>query len=153
MNYMSRKQDPEAVTALLQDYGDKGGLRKIVRQAHRLLALDPLLKQCLPENLRPHCQIAQFATTKLTLLIDSAAWLTYLRPFIPQLLTRLKQHPQFAYLSDIQTRIQPAYIIPPPIEKKPVAAQLSEENKQLLQSIAETISNPSLKKALIKLSS
>ena len=103
---MTEEKDPVAMDNLLRDYGDSG-LRKIVRQAQRLLAMNQILEQCLPENLRPHCQVGQMNATELTILVDSAAWLTHLRFFKPALIQQLKKHPQCAYLKDIQFRIQP----------------------------------------------
>ena len=67
-----------------------------------------------------------------------------------QLIQQLRQHPQFAYLRDIQYRILPTQTI----EKKitPLQKQtLSPENKKLLQMTAETVNHPLLKRALTKL--
>lgn len=148
---MDNIKDPQTMGRLLDDYGDSG-LRKIVRQAQRLLAMDHILKSCLPENLRPHCQVAQATATELTLGVASAAWLTHLRYLKPQLLQQLQKHPQCAYVRDVQFKIQPAASL---AEKKPVPpppAYISAENKELLHSIAETVSHPLLKKSLLKLS-
>ena len=136
---------------LLRDYGESN-LRRIVRQAQRLLAMDKIFKECLPENIRPHCHLAQITATELTLLVDGAAWLTHLRYLKPQLLQQLKTHPQCAYLKEIQYRIQPAQKWGEKAEPAPVMRHLSTENKELLQSTAAMVSNPQLKKALLKLS-
>lgn len=148
---MEKKQDPLSMENLLQDYGDSG-LRKIVRQAQRLLAINQVLKPYLPENCRPHCQVAQATATELTIQVDGAAWLMQLRYLKPQLLAQLKQHPQCAYLIDLQYRIEPARHIEEKITQR-VNGKLSKENKELLQDTAETVSNPLLKRALMKLSS
>jgi hypothetical protein len=147
---MRNDRDPKALGSLLRDYGDSG-LRKIVRQAQRLLAMQQILQQCLPENLQPHCHVAQATATHLTVLVDGAAWLTHLRYFKPQLLQRLKTHPQCHYVQDVHCRIQPTQWQKASPEKPPLGSQLSAENKKLLQSTAETVSNPLLKRALAKL--
>lgn len=148
---MTDAKDPQTMDNLLRDYGDSG-LRRIVRQAQRLGVIDKIVKQCLPETLRSHCHAAQMTATHLTLLVDSAAWLTQLRYLKPQLLQDLRKNPQCGYLQDIQCRIQPVQWIEENSEKRPKGQTLSAGNKELLQSAAETISNPLLKTALLKLS-
>lgn len=147
---MSTQKDPMAMDNLLRDYGDSG-LRKIVRQAKRLLLINQILKECLPENLRTHCQATQMTATEFTILVDGAAWLTHLRYFKPQLLERLRKYPQCAYLKEVQYRIQPVERVRENIEEEKTVRVLSLENKELLKNTAETVSHPLLKAALFKL--
>lgn len=148
---MIDEKDPKNIRNLLRDHGESS-LRGIVRQVHRLQIIDKILKPCLPENLRPHCYAAKMTATHLTVLVDSAAWLTHLRYCKPQLLQQLKKNPQCAYLQDIQFRIQPLQTIEVKTTDPAPHKPLSAENKELLQTAAEGISNPLLKKALLKLS-
>jgi hypothetical protein len=143
--------DPQKIHNLLSDYGDSG-LRKIVRQTQRLQAADSIVKKCLPENLRDHCQVADISATQLTLVVHSAAWLTPLRYGQQALLQQLKKHPQFNYLQTIQLRIQPIQNNSPKTEKPAAPRLLSTATKELIKSTAETITHPELKKALLKLS-
>lgn len=147
-----KHSDPKGMNTLLADYGDSS-LRKIVRHAERLLGIEQILYQYLPETLKPHCHIGQSTVTQLTVFVDSAAWLMQLRYLKPQLLRQLKTHPQCAYLQDIQWRIQPVSSSTDKAEPKPIARILSAETKSLLKSIANSISNPALKKSLLKLGS
>lgn len=150
---MNKIKDPHTLNDLLQDHGDSG-LRKIVRQAQRLLALEPLLDQYVPLHLRPHCRIAHTTATHWTLIVDGAAWLTHLRYLKPQLLQQLKSHPQCTYLQDIQFKLQYAQFGMKNAEKtKPVLAPhpLSAENKALLRATAESMVEPALKQALLRL--
>lgn len=149
---MSEEKDPVTMENLLRDYGNSE-LRKIVRQAQRLLAMNQILQQCLPENLRPHCQVGQISATDLTILVDSAAWLTHLRFFKPQLIQQLKKQPQCAYIKDVQYRIQPEQPLDRVKPELKIMRQISAENKEILQSTAELVDSLILKKALIKLSS
>jgi hypothetical protein len=148
---MFDEKDPKNIRNLLRDHGESS-LRGIVRKVQRWQVIDNILKPCLPENLRPHCYAAGMTATHLTVLVDSAAWLTHLRYCKPQLLQQLKKNPQCAYLQDLQFRIQPLPTVevktPEPMPRK----SLSAENRELLQSAAEGVSNPLLKKALLKLS-
>jgi hypothetical protein len=146
---MTAEKDPKKMLNLLADQGDSG-LRKIVRQAQRLSAINKIVQPYLPENCQPHCRVAQITPMELTIAVDSAVWLMPLRYIKSQLIQQLRQHPQFAYLRDIQYRILPTQTI----EKKitPLQKQtLSPENKKLLQMTAETVNHPLLKRALTKL--
>ncbi len=139
------------MTTLLQDHGGSE-LRKIVRHAQRLAAMNHILNEYLPENCRTHCQVGQATATEWTILVDGAAWLMNLRYCKPQLLQQLKQHPQCAYLRDLNFRV-----CPPQNQQKtsviPTIRIISATNKELLQDLAETVSSPLLKRALTKLSS
>ncbi len=148
---MIDKKDPKNIGNLLRDHGESS-LRGIVRQVQRLQVIDKILKPCLPENLRPHCHAARMTATHLTILVDSAAWLTHLRYCKQQLLQQLKKNPQCAYLQDLQFRIQPLKAVEVKTQDPAPRILLSAENKELLQSAAEEVSNPLLKKALLKLS-
>lgn len=147
---MSINDDPQKMQRLLDDQGD-GGLRKIIRQAYRLTAMNRIVQNYLPENCKPHCRVAQITPLELTLAVDSAAWLMPLRYIKSQLIQQLRQHPQCAYLRDIQYRILPAQIVE---EKIPLTTPraLSAETKALLNMTADSVKDPSLKRALRKLS-
>ncbi len=144
--------DPKAVNNLLQDYGSSD-LRKIVRQAQRLLAMNQIIIPFLPVNLRSHCQTAQITATSLTLIVDSAAWLTHLRYLKPQLLEQLKTQPQCVNLKEIIFRIQPSQNASPEKVEPTKPRELSTDNKELLRSTASIVNDPLLKKALLKMAS
>lgn len=146
-------QDPKALTSLLQDYGSADGLRKIVRQAQRLLATDQIIAAFLPENLQSHCQTAQVTATAITIIVDSAAWLTHLRYLKPQLLQQLKTQPQCVNLKDIIFRIQPQQMVEAVKIPPTHSHRLSADSKELLRSTAEAIHHRELKTALLKLAS
>lgn len=147
---MNTVKDPHALNDLLRDYGDSG-LRKIVRQAQRLLALEPLLDQYLPQNLRPHCRLAHTTATEWVIIVDAAAWAMHLRYLKPKLLQQLKQHPSCAYLKEIQFKIQPSQLAAEKTEPPPPPRSLSAENKEILRTTAEMVTDPALKQALSRL--
>ena len=144
------QKDPRKMQNLLADHGG-GELRKIVRQAQKLTAMNQIVQPYLPENCQPHCRVAQITPMELTIAVNSATWLMPLRYIKAQLIQQLRQHPQFAYLRDIQYRIMPTQIIEEKITP-PQTQTLSPENKDLLKMTAETVAHPLLKRALSKLS-
>ena len=143
--------DPQPLCNLLQDRGDSP-LRKIIRHSQRLLAIDKLLGECLPQELFSHCRTVQASVLELTIAVDSAVWLTHLRYLKPRLLAALKTHPQCFYLKDLQFRIQ-SFVneMPIPAEKKLKPKSLSQETRELLQHTADSVDDPVLKEALRKL--
>jgi len=153
-HFLSMKpiRDPKSVHTLLQDKGGSD-LRKIIRQAQRLLSMNTMLDNYLPDELKSHCQVAQITPTTWTLIVDSAAWLTHLRYLKPELLRQLKKHPQCAHLKELQYRIQPAQRLPEKKEAINIPRQLSAEAKHAINQTAEDVSNPLLKRALKKLAS
>lgn len=147
---MNEEKDPQKLALLLKDYGDSG-LRKIVRHTQRLSALNQILAQCLPENLRAHCQVGQFSVTEITILVESAAWLTHLRYLKSQILQSLKKQPQCNYLQEVHFRIKLSELIKEQSQVKQISQKMSADNKELLQNVAETVENLALKAALLRL--
>lgn len=144
-------KDPKPINHLLEDHGDHE-LRKIVRQVDRLIKMNKLLVANLPENLSTHCQIGQYTLTEIIILVDSAAWLMPLRYLKSELLKKLKTEPAFTHLQDIQFRIQPlqksvSQTDAPPREIR----KLSQQTRELLTSTAAEITNPLLKRSLLRL--
>jgi hypothetical protein len=137
-------------------------LDKLFEEAHDNLAIlvtrTRLLKRLTLEfrslidaELAPHCHISGLDETVLCIYVDSAAWATRLRFQIPQLIPVLRRsNPVFSKLDNVQVKIltqrgdtrQPQ---PPP---GPV---MSLENSNIINSLSESIDDPSLQQALLRL--
>jgi hypothetical protein len=148
---MSKSKDPQAINSLLQD-NEKSGLQKIIRHTKRLSAVNQILQACLPEKLKDHCQVSEFKTTELTILVDAAAWLMQIRFIKSTLVSQLKRHPQCAYLQEINLKVFPHSLKPQQPEQNLHPIPISPQTRNLLQNTAESIENPLLKRALLKLS-
>ncbi len=145
-----KDKDPTPINHLLEDYGDYE-LRKIVRQVERLIKMNKLLVAHLPKNLSVHCQMGQYTPTEIIVLADSAAWLMPLRYLKPELLKKLKAEPAFTHLQDIQFRIQPLQKLISSTEKPIEIRKLSKQTSALLTSTATEVTNPLLKRSLLRL--
>ncbi len=127
-----------------------GTLPRLLDHSRALAQLDQALRKALPEPLNEHCHVINLRGQTLTLAADSPAWATRLRyqsRTVLQHLTRL----QSVTVRTIQVRIAPEQ---PTKQKKPKRhAHLSATNAQLLQQTANSLSDPRLRAALLKVAS
>ena len=138
---------PKSPTVAVQSLLNHCQLEKILFQAKRLQQLQALLAQLQPE-LSQHCQVANFKDGELILAVSSAAWAMRVRFLAPELLKSLKKN--LPGLTKIQTQITM-----PLTEKKaepywPKLA-LSDNTREMLAGLADTISDEKLKKNLLQL--
>ena len=133
----------------LNDYlqTDRAFLALLAR-AQRQSVLLQQIRDLLPPPLDRHCLAAVQDNHRLVLYVDSSAWASRLRFFSRDLAVNLKQRKvtaqEIVVRVLIESRRQPA--------EQPPAPQLSHHNALLLQQVADTISDPELQAALIKLS-
>jgi len=80
--------------------------------------------------------------------IDSTAWATRLRYQSPQLLRCLHRHPSLAQLRRIEIRVTP---LAQPASSSPQPATLSAANAAIIDSTADSLSDPNLRTALKRL--
>lgn len=81
-------------------------LQRMIRHAQRLLKINEIVCQYLPQEIRKFCQVMQSNPSELTIGVTSATWLTRLRYLESDFLMKLKQHPQLIHLQKIKFRIQ-----------------------------------------------
>ncbi len=119
-------------------------LRKLDEQA----ALLSHIKNQLPDFLASHCSLCTLKEGKLTLYVDNAIWLSRIRFYIPMLLEKTGQHPQFRFNS-IQTRVIPVLSTTPPNLKK--RSPPSDQVASLLLESANHLDESKLKLSLERL--
>lgn len=119
----------------------------IIAQKIKQLSLLNQLWQMETEELALHTRIANFRNDILIIETESSAWATRLRYAIPELLKKLKVHPELKTLRNIQWYIQPINSAAiKTTAKKPIS--LSSQDAQLLQDTADCTENEKLKTAL-----
>ncbi len=124
-------------------------IRKLLSRSAKQNSLLQQVRTLLPKPLDEHCLAAVPKEGSLVLYADSSAWASRLR-FFARNLTRELQHRDQTGIERISVRI----FIPDRARKpKPRSKTLlSKENAQLLQQTAESIGDPALGAALIRLS-
>jgi hypothetical protein len=124
-------------------------IRKLLSRSAQQNSLLHHVRRLLPQPLGEHCLAAVQKGDSLVLYADTSAWASRLR-FLSRNLIREFQRRDQAGIKQITVRI----FIPDRARKlKPRSkALLSKENAQLLQQTAESIGDPALGAALIRLS-
>ena len=117
--------------------------------ALRLIELQQRLRTALPAPLNDHVTVANSRNGTLTIYTDSAAWAARLRFRIPEMLKSINETPRGVPLQAIRIKVRPA-----DIKRLPAADKLSisDDTARLLQHMAESISDPGLRAALLRLS-
>ena len=149
---MMRQHDDEqqSVTTLLKK--PKNQLVKLIDKVNRLHAVNQYLHDILEPNLVKHCKTANIKGHQLILITDTAAWATRLRYITPDLIKILRKKIELKEIETIHCVISPKNFT---VESEKPTAQtkpfISDKNIRLLKSVAESIHEETLKKALLKL--
>jgi hypothetical protein len=130
--------------------GEKSQVADLVTTARKLRRLNHFLASVLDQPLTNHCQIARFEGDLLVLNADSPVWASRLRYYIPTLLTQLKQNiPDLQGLKTIKITTTPP--LPRPVAAPVKQRQISETAADDIQAMADTIADPDLREALLRL--
>jgi hypothetical protein len=141
------------------NYPAPGGvLHKLLRTATLRDAWTAQLRALLPEDVAPHCEVANIQNGILILHCENAAWATKLRFHVPTLPSRLRQLADFVSVQDIRVRVAPnlthaAGTLEAPADSKSPAdfAPPKPPDASSLRDLAETLEEGSLKAALERL--
>ena len=129
-------------------------LRTLLIKLNRLKTWNNWLRDCLPqETLLEHCQIVGLDGTSLIVIADNSHWMTRFRFFIPQLLTQLRNYPDFQTIRAICCKVIPSHHHAAAIHKKKRRERLiiSETTADVLQETAKKIRDEKLKTILEKM--
>jgi len=91
-------------------------LQPVLRRAAKLARLQPRVNYYLDPELAPHCKVANLRRNRLILAVDSAAYATRLRFYLPQLLKQLQQQERLTDINGIDIKIVPQFY---PTHSKP----------------------------------
>ena len=140
-------QTPRHVNKLLSASSDH--LHRLVDHCSQLQRLTRLAREFLPSPLNQHCQVANIRDQQLILHADSSVWATMLHYQAPALLEYLNQQPGLEHISNIRTRTFPNY--QKSSDNNPSPSRLPRSTAALIGNLADSMSNPALKKALQRL--
>lgn len=125
-----------------------GQLDEIVRHVSTLKSLNKLLNQLLPENLRPHCKLANFNKGTLAIAVDSGAIASKWHYLKPQLLSKLRSHPTFAGTASIKIDVRPEYFTEPKEPEPIIGKKFSEKTRTELMTLISNTKDAKLKAKL-----
>ena len=126
-----------------------GVLAGLLARSRELGKMDILLAALLPAPLNSHCRVLSIRNSILVLAADSPVWAARLRFQAPQLAKQIGQHLS-GKSCKIHVRVRPpeTALTPPP--RKP-GIRPGIQGIAALQQAAQSISDPQLKTALLRL--
>ena len=128
-----------------------GKYARLVARARALMELQVLVHNLLPEPLNMHCRVLAVRDETLILATSSPVWAARLRFHAPLLVKQLSDH-ETVKLRTVRVRVRPpekALDIPP--VRRQAALRPGKSGAAALQQAAQTISDPGLKTALLRL--
>jgi len=123
--------------------------QQILKKANQLKHLNQSVKASIPTDCREHMEVAGVRDKQLIILTDSPVWQTRLRLYSQAMLEALHQHAGIK-LNQVKFRLKPPTRIIP--EEPPEQRILSPQSAEVIEQMANCISDPGLQLALHKLS-
>ena len=134
-----RPKEPHSLSGLLSAQG--AHLADLAAEARKLEALRQCVLRSLDPETAPHCLGADLKDGTLTLYMDSGAWTTALR-YRHQALLASVQAASGRPCHTLKLKVLPEPL--PSLPPKSAPRILSDEIRQLLESTAEGIDDPTL---------
>jgi hypothetical protein len=122
---------------------------RLISQARTLIVLEAALQELLPESLKAHCQLLAVRDETLVLAADSPVWAARLRFHAPQLVKQLCLS-QAVTLRTVRIRVRPPERNIP-ASCRSTLPKRSKSSTAALQQLAQDVSDPGLKTALLRL--
>ena len=128
-----------------------GKYARLVARARGLLELQALVHKLLPEPLNTHCRVLVVRDETLILATSSPVWAARLRFHAPLLVKQLSDH-KTVKLRTVRVRVRPPEktAAAPPVRRQSALIP-GKSGAAALQQAAQTISDPGLKTALLRL--
>ena len=121
----------------------------LLTRARILMEMEVLLHELLPAPLKEHCRVLAIRDETLVLATSSPVWAARLRFHAPLLVKQLSDH-QTMKLRTVLVRVRPPEKSAPP-RRRQAALRPGKAGAAALQQAAQTISDPVLKTALLRL--
>jgi hypothetical protein len=122
---------------------------RLVSQARALLGLDGLVQELLPDALKTHCRVLSVRDETLVLAADSPVWAARLKFHSSQLVKQLNRQ-QTVKLRTVRIRVRPPEKRVA-TERRNAPLKLGISSATALRQAADSVSDPDLKSALLRL--
>jgi hypothetical protein len=139
--------DPRRIGSILRGTGPSGALAAKVRV---LVRVERAVHRVLGEKSIAHVRAGRLSRSSLTLTTDSPAWASITRFRVPDIRAAIRSEPDLPRLRDVRIVIRETET---PVEPRPASEHrsLSPFAARVLRSVARSIDNPRLARALIRL--
>jgi hypothetical protein len=122
---------------------------RLVNRARALVGLNALVQELLPETLKAHCRVLSVRDETLVLAADSPVWAARLKFHSSQLVKQLNRQ-QTVKLRTVRIRVRPPekQLV---TERRNTPLKLGINSATALRQAADSVSDPDLKSALLRL--
>lgn len=127
---------------------DNRRLKDILQKSRLLQKLEDIALPRLPIEFQTRVKIASFSEGRLKFVVSSGMWATRLRYAFPDIMPKLKTHPMFKSLRQMDCAIVPEDFKP---QAPPSNHKISAETAELLNDVASMTADPELSAALARL--
>ena len=144
-------QQTKKIDSILSN--DESIFGQLMNKAKALSKLDDTIQNILDANLKGRYKIAGYEKGVLTFLTDNGATATQLRYQTPEMLRSLRSQPQWAGLVTISVKVHHhwhEYIAPTPKEPVGEPVKISEQSKETLRMLIESLKEEPGNEAIIK---
>lgn len=149
----SKLKKASTYASIQRDHGSNeqtGALQPIFAKAKILHDLTQKLNNHLDNNLKGTCHITNIDRQTITVLTNSGSHATQLRYLAPDLIRKFKSDPALSRFANIQIINRPTASTPPARRNKKIQ-RLSDDTAKLMQTIADSCEDPTLKAVLLKI--
>ncbi len=144
-------QQTKKIDSILNN--DDSVFGRLINKAKTLSKLDDIIQSVLDAKLKGRYKIAGYEKGVLTFLTDNSATATQIRYQTPEILKRLRSQSQWAGLVTINVKVHHhwhEYIAPPPKEPVGEPVMMSEQSKESLRMLIESLKEDPRNEVIIK---
>lgn len=125
-------------------------LINLLQKVDKLREFDYLLSQYLEASIVAHCKVANLQNNTLIVIADNGSWATQFRFQVPDLLEKLRQHPDLHGLKAISCKTRPDHTLTHKRKKNRTTPMkgLSKANAQMILDSAEAIDDKRLREIM-----
>lgn len=151
---MTYKRPEKKVSDILHD--DSTHLGVMLKKVFQYNQLELKLADFISPDVAGHVQLGAYQKGVLLLLVDSGSWATKLSYMVPDLRDKLRSHPHWRGLKNIQVKVAPHLGKPKPstpqvIKPVTISTQSQQSLKDAADNLADTDENQPLKQVLLRL--
>jgi hypothetical protein len=107
-------------------------LSGLLKKVDQLREFNSIFAQYVEPHIATHCKIANLQNNCLIVIVDSGNWATQLRFHIPDILSKMRQHPSLQGVKAICCKTRPD-----PTKEKVKIKRVKREIKQISQKTAK----------------
>lgn len=143
------KNDSKKATDFLES--KNGSMQTILFKVQLIQKLNAQFVKYIDANIAKYCQVANRVGSKLVIVVANGSIATQLRFLSIDLLRKFKSDAILNNITQIETKVRPNTVESASKKKAPGVAPLTKQTAQLIEDIAESIHDPRLREAMMRI--